>query len=330
MSRARHFSAAVAAIASYFSAVKPQLVQMNFVRASEMFARVGFREGAQPLVTTQAFDWPGLRLEAGMNNIAAVDEVAGLHHYVSMNLDERPVTLEVKGDRGEFERVVLRRGMAWVCPAHELVSVRLNSSFHYVRVSIDPLYFDRLTTQPGRPPVELRRTCAIGNSQISHILGALTAESDAGNPGGIAFVEALATGLSQQLALHAGVSKPFVEQARGGLSSTAKRVTLELMNEQLDGRLTIEVLARETGLSAAHFARAFKETMGLAPHRYLLNLRLERARRMLDAPEAILSDVALRTGFADQAHFSRLFKREFGITPGTVVRSKRRGLSLAE
>jgi AraC family transcriptional regulator len=294
-----------------------------------MSGRVDFRNSAPPLVTSQRFDWPGMRLEAGINNIASVDEVVGQHHYVSMNLDERPVTLEVKGSLGAFERVVLRRGMAWVCPAQELVSVRLNSSFHYVRVSIDPLYFERLTAQPGKPPVQLRRTCAIGNSQITHILGALTAESDAGNPGGIAFVEALATGLSHQLALHAGISKPQVEHIRGGLSSTAKRVTLELMNERLDGHLTIEVLARETGLSQAHFARAFKETMGLAPHRYLLNLRLERARRMLDSPDAMLADVALRTGFADQAHFSRLFKREFGVTPGTVARSKRRVSSSA-
>jgi len=44
---------------------------------------------------------------------------------------------------------------------------------------------------------------------------------------------------------------------------------------------------------------------------------------MLDAPDAALSDVAQRAGFADQAHFTRLFKREFGVTPGAVVRSRR-------
>jgi AraC family transcriptional regulator len=68
--------------------------------------------------------------------------------------------------------------------------------------------------------------------------------------------------------------------------------------------------------------------MGLAPHRYLLMRRLERARRLLDTPDAVLSDVALRTGFADQAHFTRLFKREFGVTPGIVLKG-RRSLSTA-
>ena len=56
----------------------------------------------------------------------------------------------------------------------------------------------------------------------------------------------------------------------------------------------MEFLASEVELSPAHFARAFRETFGLPPHRYLLHLRLERARRMLDAENAVLSDVALR------------------------------------
>ena len=307
---------------------------MNVAQRSDMFDRVDFRSDTASIITTQALDWPGLRLEAGTNNIAAVNDVTGLHHYVSMNLDERPLTMEVKGSDGAFRRVVLRRGAAWVCPAGDLVSVRLNSDFRYVRLSIEPHYFDRLTAEPDGPPLELRRTYGIAKSQIGHILGALIAESDAGNPGGLAFVEALATGLSRQVALHAGVRQPRAALQRGGLSTVAKRRALELMELRTDGRLSeelrtngrlsVESLANEVGLSPAHFSRAFKETMGVPPHRYLLNLRLERARRMLDAEDATLSAVAQRAGFADQAHFTRLFKREYGVTPGIVLRSRRR------
>jgi len=303
--------------------VRQQLVEINAALAPAQTGRVAMRANVPQIVTTQAFDWPGMRLEAGSNNIASVDDVAGIHHYISMNLDDRPLTLEVKGQNG-FRRVVLRRGSAWVNPAGDLVSVRLNSTFSYVRMSIDPAFFDRVVaTDRCGSPVELRRTFGIAKSQIGHILGALVAESDAGNPGGLAFVEALATGLSQQVAVHAGACAPREARLRGGLSTVAKRRALELMDAQLDASLTVESLAREVGLSAAHFARAFRETTGRAPHQYLLTLRLERARRLLDAPDAALSDIALRSGFADQAHFTRLFKREFGVTPGAVVRSRR-------
>jgi AraC family transcriptional regulator len=259
-----------------------------------------------------------------VNNIAAVDEVAGAHHYVSLNLDDRPVTFEVKASDGPFHRFVLRRGSAWICPAGEPISIRLNSDFRYLRMSIDPFYFNRLVSSaPDSSRVELKRTYGVTNSQIGHILGALVAESDAGNPGGLAFVEALATGMSHQLAHHAGVRAPVVALHRGGLSAAAKRRALELIDAHLDSNPTVQFLAGEVELSPAHFARAFKETMGVTPHQYLLHLRLERSRRMLDADDAMLSEVAQRVGFADQAHFTRLFKREYGVTPGTVLKRRR-------
>jgi AraC family transcriptional regulator len=305
--------------------VKQQLVEMNLAHDAGAFGRVHVRDDVPQIVTTQQFDWPSLRLEAGTNNVTAVDEVAGLHHYVSLNVDDRPITLEVKGDQGDFHRVVLRRGAAWVCPADDVVSVRLNSNFRYVRMSIDPVYFDRVvTSEPDSQPVQLRRSYGIVEPQIAHIAGALIAESDAGNPGGLAFVEALATGLSHQLVLHAGVRKPIMARLRGGLSMVARRRAIELMDANIDSNLSVEFLAAEAGLSPAHFARAFRETFGLPPHRYLLHLRLERARRMLDAENAVLADVAQRAGFADQAHFTRFFKREYGVTPGIVLRSRRR------
>lgn len=310
-------------VSTMLNDVKPQLVEMNVVRAPGRRGHVETRDDVPQIVTTQSFDWPGLRLEAGHNNISHVDDVAGIHHYISMNLDDRPLTLEVKGQHG-FRRVVLRRGSAWVLPAGELVSVRLNSTFNYVRMSIDPVYFDRLVArEPDDQPVELVRTYGIAKSQIGHLLGALVDESDAGNPGGLAFVEALAAGLSRQVALHAGAKVPRTERLRGGLSPAAKRRTLEMMAAQLSASLSVEALAREAGLSTAHFSRAFRETLGMAPHRYLLTLRLDHARRLLEAPGAVLADVAQRAGFADQAHFTRFFKREFGVTPGAVLRARR-------
>jgi len=303
---------------------KQQLVEMNVANAASAFGRVQLRNDVTYSITTQQFDWPSLRLEAGTNNIAAVDQAAGSHHYVSLNVDDRPITFEFKSPLGTFQRVVLRRGEAWICPAGDVVSVRVQSNFRYVRMSIDPVYFQQLAGQPGAPPIELQRTYGVANSQIGHILDALVAESDAGNPGGLAFVEALAAGLSHQLVLNAGVRKPSSVRHRGGLSAAAKRRALELMDADLDENLSVQFLASEVGLSAAHFARAFKETMGAAPHQYLLHLRLERSRRMLDADNAVLADVAQRAGFADQAHFTRLFRREYGVTPGIVLKSRRR------
>jgi uncharacterized membrane-anchored protein/AraC-like DNA-binding protein len=160
-----------------------------------------------------------------------------------------------------------------------------------------------------------------GGALVFAALLAFVAEADAGNPGGLAFVEALSIGLARQISLHAA-DPQRVERVRGGLSGAAKRRTLEIMDEHLDADLSVELLAREVGLSPAHFSRAFKESTGRAPHRYLLTLRLEKARRLLEAPAPVLADVAQRSGFSDQAHLTRLFKREYGVTPGAMLRGK--------
>ena len=255
----------------------------------------------------QALDWPGVLLEAGRNDVAEVDDVTFAHHYIGINADRSPVTLEIKEANG-YRPVTLPPGVGWVNPAGQPFSLRVRSAgpHAYVRVSIDPLHFDRLvsTSNDNATPVALQRTFGIGGPQVRHLVSALAEEAKAGK--------------------QAGVAPPAPAPARGGLAPAVMRRVLELMDASPTTHLTIDRLAREAGLSPAHFARAFKESVGRAPHQHLLALRLDRARRLLDAPNAALSDVALQTGFADQAHFTRFFKRQFGVTPGSLRRSRRR------
>lgn len=284
-------------------------------------------EDERSAATTQALTWPGVLLEAGLNDVAEVDDVTLAHHYVGMNSDRRAITLEVKGESG-YRPVRLDPGMGWVAPAGESFSLRVRgpSAHAYVRMSIDPIRFTRLVGggEESATPVRLRRTYGIGGPQVSHLLGALAAEASDGTPSGLAFVDTVTIALGLQLVHQAGTAAPVQERSRGGLAPAVRRRVLDMMDARPDSRLTIDALAREAGLSPAHFARAFKESIGRAPHQHLVALRLELARRLLDAPDAALSDVALRAGFADQAHFTRFFKRQFGVTPGALLRAQRR------
>ncbi|MGH7539134.1 MAG: helix-turn-helix domain-containing protein [Gemmatimonadales bacterium] len=285
--------------------------------------RLARRESRPGMIASQALDWPGVLVEAGKNDVAAVDDVVGDQHYLSLNVDSTPLTLEIKEPDG-FKQYTVPPQTIWVSPSANPVTLRLKSTLSYLRVSIDPLYLGRLTSRSPEDvqPVRLRRTYAIASPQIVHLMMALRHEADGRNPGGLAVVEAVTTALGHLLVRHAGVEQPRPHRVRGGLSATDKRRVLELIDAQLDARLSIQMLAHEAGLSPAHFARAFKETMGRAPHQFLLQLRLERARRLLELPGASLSDIAQRTGFADQAHLTRLFKRAYGVTPGALVRRR--------
>ena len=280
------------------------------------------REDRPAVVTTQALSWPGVMLESGKNNVTEADTVVLNQHFLSLNIDTSPLTLEVKGAHG-FRSYTVPPQTVWICPAADPISLHVNSTISYVRKSIDAPHLDRLLGRAdGANPVRLRRMFGIAVPQITHLVKTLRAEADNQNPGGLAVVDAVTTALGHLLVQHVGIDQPRPSRLRGGLSSTARRRTLEVIHSQLDSRLTIDMLAREAGLSVAHFSRAFRETMGRAPHQYLLSMRLEKARRLLEEPDANLSDVAHRTGFADQAHFTRLFKRSYGITPGALVRQR--------
>jgi len=283
--------------------------------------RLTRRDSMPAVLTSQVLDWPGVLLEAGKNDVAAVDDVVGDQHYLSLNLDTKPLTLEVKGATG-FKQFTIPPLSVWVSPGLDPLTLRLNSALSYLRVSIDALHLGRLMGRsPGEDqPVRLRRTYGVAAPQIARLMMTLKDEADNRNPRGLAVVEAVTTALGHLLVRHAGVERERPLRVRGGLSGVARRRVLEMIDARLDARLTVEMLAREVGLSPAHFARAFKETMGQAPHQYLLWLRLERARRLLELCGADLSGIAQRTGFADQAHFTRLFKRAYRITPGALMR----------
>ena len=100
-----------------------------------------------------------------------------------------------------------------------------------------------------------------------------------------------------------------------------RRVT-DFMRDNLPDTLQLAQLAAISGLSPSHFGRAFKGSTGLPPHRWHLNLRIERARAMLTDAGASLADVACATGFADQSHFTRVFSKIVGTSPGAWRRAQ--------
>jgi len=64
-----------------------------------------------------------------------------------------------------------------------------------------------------------------------------------------------------------------------------------------------------------HFARQFKQTVGVTPHHYLTQKRLELAQALLTKTELPLSEIAYTAGFSDQSHLARHFRHALGTTP---------------
>ena len=114
-----------------------------------------------------------------------------------------------------------------------------------------------------------------------------------------------------------------IQPPRGGLAPGALRRVMEYIDLHLCEDLALETLAAHAGLSTYHFARAFKQSVGMPPHRYLLQQRVKRAGELLRRTEQPLTAIAQLLGFADQSHFSRSFHLLVGLAPSEFRRSHR-------
>ena len=127
-------------------------------------------------------------------------------------------------------------------------------------------------------------------------------------------------GVAQSLALHLvrtylPASHALPPQQRGGMPAFQLRKVTALLESRLAENLPLARLAQEAGYSPFHFSRLFKRTTGFSPSRYLIRLRMERARRLLRETTQSMIEIGLEVGYQSPSHFAHVFQREVGITP---------------
>jgi AraC-like DNA-binding protein len=114
-----------------------------------------------------------------------------------------------------------------------------------------------------------------------------------------------------------------VSRPRGGIAPSALRRVREHIEQNLGEHIEIADLATLTGLSPCHFSRAFKQSMGMPPHRYLISRRVEEAARLIESTDRPMFEIALDVGFADQSHFTRVFSSQVGESPSQFRHQRR-------
>jgi AraC family transcriptional regulator len=136
-----------------------------------------------------------------------------------------------------------------------------------------------------------------------------------------AYVEALGIALAHELArLHDG-GAPAANGLRGGLPPWQQSKLRQYVEEHLADEVSLASLAALVQLSPYHFARAFKQSFGVPPHRYLTDRRIERAKRLLAHRQLAVTEIALEVGFGEASSFTAAFRKSTGETPTDYRRS---------
>lgn len=129
--------------------------------------------------------------------------------------------------------------------------------------------------------------------------------------------------LSRAIAAHLVSRYSGARQKQGVAVEGRLAEAVEYMHEHLSRSIKLPEIARVAGCSPSHLGRIFRNAFGISPHAYLIELRLQEARRRLERSQEPIVSIAFACGFAHQEHLTRSFRTRFGTTPGAWRRGHR-------
>lgn len=138
------------------------------------------------------------------------------------------------------------------------------------------------------------------------------------------FIDSVALALNAHLCQRYGGITVRPRYYAGGLAPWQEKRAKDLLLSRIEGDVSLVELASECSLSRSHFARAFKKSVGCAPHQWLRQQRVCRAKALLCTTTLNLAEIALICGFTDQAHMSRVFSCATAVSPLKYRKANRR------
>jgi AraC family transcriptional regulator len=202
---------------------------------------------------------------------------------------------------------------------------RLNSQFHSIHFYFPRSALNAIADNANAPYIdELRYKPAVSKDDrvirgLAQSLFPAFAQPEQANS---LFVDHVLLAVGAHVATTYGGMKSG-RAVRGRLAPWQEKPAIEMLDANLDGEISPTLLAQECGLSASHFGRAFRKSTGMAPHQWLLQRRVEKAKQTMRDTDASLTHIALGCGFADQSHFTRVFSKFTGVSPGSWRRQVR-------
>jgi AraC family transcriptional regulator len=223
------------------------------------------------------------------------------------------------------ERYFLGEGDSAMRDCSEASTVTMHSALDTVRLYVPRLALqDFVREEYGPREVRLRPSQQVMRDPILYHLGAcLSALLEHPEESNFLLVDHIALSLQSHIYQAYSATPAWSPGARGGLAPWQESRAKEAIDANVDQEITIAQLAYDCGLSTSQFARAFKQSTGCPPHRWLLQQRIKRAQDLLLSSDKTLAEIATACGFSDQSHLTRVFGRNVGTSPGLWRRTKR-------
>ncbi|WP_394846430.1 AraC family transcriptional regulator [Pendulispora brunnea] len=280
--------------------------------------RVAQADGTPPAVTIDG-DPPG---KSGIH-VRRLRFAGGAHyrgelpqHVFFLQLDT-PARLNCQLAGRQMDHVVLA-GSATICPAGIDASAESSQGLEVLAITISRERLALAAAQAYRPGANLVECFSIYDVALDGIAQMLASEASFGFGNGPLYWSSVADALVEHI-VEQHMTRPAAA-IRGMLTPAALLRVTEFIHANINQPLEVETLAGVAAQSRFHFSRVFARSVGVSPHRYVMQLRLQRARDLLRDGRKTLSEVAYATGFVDQSHLTRWSQKIYGVPPGRLRR----------
>ncbi len=217
----------------------------------------------------------------------------------------------------------LRAGETWLCDLKREPRVFIDKPFHTLFFYLPRVALDAIADEANVPRIRdlsFKPGAAVNDATISSLGSLLLPALSHPDQANRLFVDHVLLAVGVHIAQTYGGMRPVSRPVRGKLAPWQERRAKEILRANLHG-VPLKEVARECCLSVSHFSHAFRRTLGVAPHKWLIEQRIVLSKEKLRDDGLSLSDVATECGFSDQSHLTRQFTRTVGVSPGAWRRA---------
>ena len=274
-----------------------------------------------PVLSSRKMGWNGILVEQyqHLSNSFEVEFPAPSDHWLILPLGQ-PIFVTQKSDDRLYESVIQKGDSILVPAGQSKYWGRREGMCCSLHIHLKPEMIRQTAegSEMDTKRVDLMDCFGQQDLQLHQIAMLLLAELESGGMMGQLYVESLTQVLAIHLLRHYSTVTQTITPKNRSLTHTQLQQAIDYIHSHLDQDLSLAELSSIVNISPTYFASLFKQSMGIAPHQYVIQQRVEQAKFMLSKTDLTIADIALKVVFSSQSHLTQQFKRLTGMTPKQV------------
>jgi AraC family transcriptional regulator len=259
--------------------------------------------------------WSGFTIDQYLLPPGHVPEHTLERHAIMFNIGA-PVSFSRRTPNGWDKCICSKGSVIRLLSCGEREEILWDNEHYVLNLALEPTFIDHLL---GTEKFKFREEHNLQDAFLRDVALKLHQATEVNPIAEKMYLESIVISCSIHLATQYGADRKKIFAPKGKLSSRQLNEVIDYTHSFIHSNISLTELASTAHLSPYHFARLFRQTMGISPYQFVLQLKIEYAKRLIQNQGGSLCEIAYALNFTDQAHFSNVFKKITGVSPRTFL-----------